>query len=367
MGFMKSSLFFQTRKDSVAKLVELQDGKKTVMMPDGTPVTWKALEQHFGLDPNNGMSAVRVYKWAKGFETAPAAKTEAELAADVAADAAAEVVKPIAAPPMAQRLKRIYNPPPKPRFPKHKSYGLLKKCVECGIHAFLAGPAGSGKTSAAEMVANELGLSFYPQSVGSQTPQSQFIGYMNATGTYVRTIFRDAFERGGVFLLDEIDSGNPNILTVLNSALANQYCAFADGIVKRHPDFRCIAAGNTWGSGADRQYVGRNPIDAATLNRFSNIVWDYDEALEMKIGGNDAWTKRVQNIRKAVWKLKLRVLVTPRSAQRGAVLLAKGVSQYDVEDMEFFNAVDIETKRKILAEAPFVSVANAATVTPAAA
>lgn len=376
---MKSSLFFYTRKDDVAKLVEIQDSGNWPGATCACPmkggkhsndcaakVTWKRLEDHFGLDPNNGMSAFRVYGWAKGYKVPPAAKTEAELADDVIADAAAEVVAKAEPAQIVRGLKRIYNPPPKPRLPKHSMYSTVRKCIEAGIHVFMSGPAGGGKTFGAEMVAQDLGFRFFPMSIGSQTPQSQLIGYMNATGSYVRTIFREAFEHGGLFLLDEIDSGNPNVLTALNSALANQYCSFADGVVKRHPDFRCIAAGNTWGAGADRQYVGRNPIDAATLNRFAKVSWDYDNALELKISGNDKWTRRVQAIRKSVFRLKLRVLVTPRSSMRGATLLAQGISQTEVEDMEFFNEVDAETKRKILAEIP-AEVETPSVVTPAAA
>ena len=105
-------------------------------------------------------------------------------------------------------------------------------------------------------------------------------GYMDATGDYVRTAFRNAFEHGGVFLFDEVDNGNANALGVVNSALANGSMAFPDGMVKRHPDFLCVASANTYGRGADRQYVGRQALDAAFMDRFEVIHVDYDEALE---------------------------------------------------------------------------------------
>lgn len=321
---MKSREFFDTMKDAADRLVAT---KKTGTMPDGTPATWSKLEAHFGLDDNNGMSALRVYKWATGEETPPvkrAPKVEAEDVPEVGTQRGG--------------------------FPKHRMFKTLLTAVKAGVMVFISGPAGSGKTSAGEMVAAELGLSFYPMSVGSQTSASELVGYMNATGSYVRTIFRDAFEKGGLFLLDEIDSGNPNVLTRLNAALANDYCSFPDGVVKRHEGFRCIAAGNTWGSGADRQYVGRNPLDAATKDRFTKIVWDYDNALELRIAGNAEWTRRVQAIRKAVWKHGIRVLVTPRASIRGAKLLKAGLPQNVVEDMEVFNELDAQTKAKILAE-----------------
>src|SRR5699024_2303605 len=99
-------------------------------------------------------------------------------------------------------------------------------------------------------------------------------------------------------LLDEIDAGNPNVLAALNSALANNYCAFPDGMVKRHDNFRVIAAANTFGSGANIVYAGRNPIDGATKDRFVFIDFDIDENMERQIAGNDTWVNIVQTIRK---------------------------------------------------------------------
>jgi cobaltochelatase CobS len=52
------------------------------------------------------------------------------------------------------------------------------------------------------------------------------MGYMDAHGKLVRTLLREAYEHGGVFLLDEIDAGNPGVLTVLNALLANGQVGF---------------------------------------------------------------------------------------------------------------------------------------------
>ena len=53
----------------------------------------------------------------------------------------------------------------------------------------------------------------------------------------------------------------------------------------RHKDFICIAAANTVGLGADRQFSGRNKLDAATLDRFAigKIMMDYDPEVEMQL------------------------------------------------------------------------------------
>jgi len=230
---------------------------------------------------------------------------------------------------------------------QHKQFGALLTVLTSGVPVYLVGPSGSGKTHAAESAAKALGLDFYCQSVSQQTTVSYLVGYMDATGQYVRSLFRDAYEKGGVYLLDEIDAGNPNVLTVLNSAISNNVCAFPDGMIKRHDDFRLIAAANTYGHGADRQYVGRMQLDAACLNRFVTLNWDYDESLEREIAGNTDWTEYVQKIRRAAGELQLRVVISPRASIYGATLLAVGMPQSDVETAVLFAGLDTDTVSKL--------------------
>tara|TARA_R110002153_G_scaffold51017_2_gene143537 strand:- start:265 stop:1521 length:1257 start_codon:yes stop_codon:yes gene_type:complete len=212
----------------------------------------------------------------------------------------------------------------------HKRFGDLLAVATCRCHAFLTGGAGSFKTSSAEKVAEVLELECSSISISSQTTETKLLGYMNAEGRYVTTEFRKRYETGGVFILDEVDNGNPNTLAVLNSALANGNCAFADGMVTKHEDFILIATANTFGSGANAQYVGRNALDQATLDRFCFIEWDYDNDLEYHIASNGAWCRDVQAIRKAVDQLKLKAVVSPRATFEGAKLLEAGMSYEDV-------------------------------------
>lgn len=181
---------------------------------------------------------------------------------------------------------------------QHNKLAQVLRYVQIRQSLYLYGPAGTGKTQLAETAAQAVNLPFYPISVCGQTTKSDLLGYTTANGTYIGTIFRTAYENGGVFLLDEIDNGNPNVTAVLNSALANGVCTFPDKVVKRHPDFICIAAANTFGTGASAEYIGRNPIDAATLDRFKQIFVDYDEELEMELFPTAAAT--VQKLRKAM-------------------------------------------------------------------
>lgn len=235
---------------------------------------------------------------------------------------------------------------------QHEQFPELLQVLSCGLNVFLVGPAAAGKTRAAEEAAKALDLAFYPQSFNAQTPSSQIFGYMDAQGRYVSTVFRDAFEKGGLWLADEIDRGNGNVLTALNAALENGYCSFPDGVVKRHEKFLCVASANTWGRGADRTYVGANALDEATLDRFIQMEWNYDENLERLLAGNPTWVERVQAIRKAVFDERVRLLVSPRASFRGARLLAAGVKWARVEELTLWKGTDKATREKVLARAP---------------
>ena len=89
---------------------------------------------------------------------------------------------------------------------KHKQLESLLKTVGAGLNVMLTGSAGSGKTHSAEQVATALGLKFYALSVGAQTSKSDIVGFIDAGGTYRSTPFRQAYENGGVFVMDEIDA-----------------------------------------------------------------------------------------------------------------------------------------------------------------
>ena len=151
-----------------------------------------------------------------------------------------------------------------------------------GENVYLYGPAGSGKNVMCEQLAKVLGVSFYYQN----TIMSKFdvVGYKNANGEYEPTEFYKAWTGGGLFMLDEIDNAQAEALVTLNAALANGYYSFPGvGMVKKHPDFRCIAAGNTNGEGATDQYCGRYQMDESSRDRFVFVEIDYCPEIEKAI------------------------------------------------------------------------------------
>ena len=230
----------------------------------------------------------------------------------------------------------------------HLTEQIAQVC-NVGVHQMLVGPAGGGKTTCCEKVAEILNLKFYPMSVGPQTTKSDLLGFIDAAGNYHTTPLREAFENGGLLLLDEVDAANAGVLTIINALLANGYCSFSDGVIQRNENFRCICACNTYGRGADRQYVGRNQLDAATLDRFAVVDFDYDDNLERMIAGNDAWVDKVQQYRKRAFDLKMRVVISPRASIFGAKLLASGMKEKMVEELVVWKGVSAEIRSKITA------------------
>lgn len=261
---------------------------------------------------------------------------------------------------------------------QHTHFDALLRIVACRLCAWLVGPAGSGKTSAAKSVADALTLPFYATSVGPQTSQSQLLGYYDANGSYVTTQLRQAYEHGGVFLLDEVDAGSAAVLVVINALLANGHAAFPDRVVERHPDFVLLAGANTIGQGADRQYVGRQQADAATLDRFALLPWDYDPRIEAAACGVsveafseapvpkgrkflstadadsvrercEEYCRKVVSIRNAVEGLGkgVRFLCGPRASIHGCKLIRAGFSVKDTLDCCVWKGCDEETRKKI--------------------
>jgi len=237
---------------------------------------------------------------------------------------------------------------------RHNQFEHLLTAVGAGQPVLLVGPAGTGKTQGAEQIAEALDLSFHSISVGSQTSKSDLVGYMDGGGTYRRTQFREAYEDGGLFLLDEADAGNSNVLILLNAALSNGYMAFPDGMIHRHKDFRMVATANTFGNGASRQYVGRNQLDAATLDRFTVLNWDIDDKIELAMAGKapegKKWLAAVRAVRQRVSEqLELRVVISPRATLRGAQLLAAGMQFDQVLQMALVGNIPSASQKELAA------------------
>ena len=221
---------------------------------------------------------------------------------------------------------------------QHFQFEKLSKYVQTKNNIFLVGSAGSGKTTAARNIAKALNIKFY--FTGAINSEYKLTGFIDAQGRIVNTEFRKAYENGGLFLFDEIDASFPQAILAFNAALANDFMDFPDKKVPKHKNFYCIAAANTFGTGADRQYVGRNQLDAATLDRFITLNWKIDETLEHELAKNYEWVNYVQKARKAASKIGERHIISPRASMQGADLLRIGIDRKEVEKDVLWKGLD---------------------------
>lgn len=183
---------------------------------------------------------------------------------------------------------------------KHASLPYCLTVVKSGVPLALIGPKGTGKTTLAKHIAEELDLPFGMVSMTSATSPSAFNGRPRIAsdgteslitamvangqleealdlalkaregGDVVASQFAKLYGTGGVFLFDEMDAADENLLLIVNAALANGvFFNTATGEqIDKHPNFVPIAGMNTMGLGAGRDYNSRNKLDAASLDRW---------------------------------------------------------------------------------------------------
>ena len=198
----------------------------------------------------------------------------------------------------------------------HEQFDTVLKFVENDEPVFLSGPAGSGKNYICQQIAEVLGLNFYFSNAVTQ--EYKLTGFTDAMGNYQPTQFYKAFTEGGLFMLDEIDASIPEVLVILNAAIANRYFDFPApiGYRKAHPDFRVVAAGNTTGNGADYTYVGRNQLDGASLDRFAIVPIQYSSTIENTMAGNIELADFCREFRKASEKTGVQIITSYRAINR---------------------------------------------------
>lgn len=214
---------------------------------------------------------------------------------------------------------------------------------------FLTGPAGSGKSTIAEHAAKAMNYNFASISVCAQTTKSDFLGYTDANGQYVGTLFRRIYEDGGIFLIDEIDAGNPNVLAVLNAALSGIQYAFPDKLVQKNEKFLLVATANTLGKGST-EYIGRNQLDAATLDRFNLIHIDYDQNLERMLFP-DKYNRIIDKLHKLrlfILQKNLKIIVSTRSIIKIIKLLESNYSYHSALKATIFKSTEDDLAENII-------------------
>lgn len=179
---------------------------------------------------------------------------------------------------------------------EHYKLNEVVRRLKCIDKAFLVGPAGTGKsTLAMDACAKIFGMNsreevlksdkFAQISFSPDTLSSDMIGFTDIHGVYHESDIMRVFRNGGVILFDEMDDADASILVKLNTMIANGVMPTPNGVAVRNKETYIIGTANTYGKGANSAYVGRNRLDAATLDRWklATIEIGYDEELESRI------------------------------------------------------------------------------------
>lgn len=226
---------------------------------------------------------------------------------------------------------------------KHEEYDTILTCIKCNIPIYLSGPAGSGKNFTVEQIAEELGMNFYFSNSVQQ--EYKLTGFIDAGGKFHETEFYKACmdEKECIFFLDEMDASIPEVLVLLNAAIANGYFEFPNGKVTcKHVNF--VAAGNTVGSGADEMYTGRMVLDQATLDRFSIIEFGYSLRIEMNLtNGNVNLVAFIRDMREQAKMNGIRTTFSYRCMMMVTKLEASGMQLDKILKISVFKGLDQDT------------------------
>ena len=170
----------------------------------------------------------------------------------------------------------------------HKMFDDVVTVLMEDANPYMIGPSGCGKTFMVKQIASILNLDFI--DIGYINEEYDILGFQTATGAYSTPNFYRCYKYGKIAFCDELDNGNSRATVKLNSFLSNGKDAsysFPHGEnVKRHQNFRIIAAGNTAGNGADANYNTREKIEESVQQRFTPVYVGYDNYVEEKILGD---------------------------------------------------------------------------------
>lgn len=233
--------------------------------------------------------------------------------------------------------------------------------LHVGLNVALVGEPGAGKTHLLHDCAKLLGRDKTGAiSLSAGVTESSLTGRVLpiGEGRYLTTPFVDIYENGGLFLFDELDAADPNVLLVVNAALANSgfyiEARTISGLpawVARHPQTGMLAGLNTAGTGGDSRFTGRQALDAATVDRWYRINFPFDNGIIGRLFGakpkapqapwkpcdlplvdseRQAWADWFHNVKARLDSQKSRFSWTPRVAQRVTLARQAGCSPKEV-------------------------------------
>ena len=184
--------------------------------------------------------------------------------------------------------------------PVHKVLPDVIGILKSGCWCAAVGPTGSGKTLGGIQYIKLSGIKMFSvKQMSNMMAPHDLIGFIDAEGHYRKGAWTECiigreYNNDGIapigdptnvpamIIIDEMDNANANII-MLVKALAVGHIMMPYGLQKVNPSLGVMATMNTWGTGANREYVGRMAQDAALLNEFSFVEWGYDTDFEREL------------------------------------------------------------------------------------
>lgn len=215
----------------------------------------------------------------------------------------------------------------------------LKNLIKAGMNnIWMVGPAGCGKSTIARNTAKELDIPYLCISCGIGTSATEFTGYKYPTRE--ATKFAEFYAKKSIILIDEMTALDPSVAQVINAALANGEIETTTGTVLRHPECIIIATSNTFGNGADRQYVANNQLDASTIDRFTGAIIEVNYSVKYESQFDHEVVDYIYLLRDCIKINSLRRIASTRMIQAAEKM--KKVGMLDWKDMLIINWSDTE-------------------------
>ncbi len=177
-----------------------------------------------------------------------------------------------------------------------ENYQMMVDDLLVGNILYLFGAAGTGKTVTAESLCWTLkgDPKEHLETINcSQWTSPRDVIGGETIGGYEEGGLIRAWETGKMLLIDELPKLDPNTAALFNDALAKTASPPEKAIittgsgrkVQRHPDFMCVATGNTTMKRVDPKYLGNSRQDASLIDRFAGSFYHvgFNEQLERSL------------------------------------------------------------------------------------